>query len=732
MPLTEQEEFELLSLERERALSQGQEQGQPDVATAEQYLPTKERLTTGFRVNPEQYLEQQRQQRGLAPGTPLEPTPDSASFMANVLDIPSDLIDAVGPAFPAVGQFIGGAIGAAASTPTGGTAAPMSIAAGGVAGAAGGEIVRQAIGEFLNLEDAGITDRAKKVALEGAFGAVGEGVYLGGNALLNATKKGILKSGAKLLSQKGLEGFVKGFSKIVNNLDPEKFDFAMKAAKSGDNSIFQQSYASKDFSNKFLNDFFFGSDGNIMNQINKLSQFKGSREGIKQVYKDTLGVSDEAFDMASKHGKWLEFKGTSSNVIKSLKEVNSKIPKLFNEIGDELSVARLDLAKQAGSVDVSDMLSAVNKQLGDSLSQKGLLTVSGDGIYQINPSFSVTSTGRTQAKSFADIVTKFFKPTKPFSSQQENLLKKAIVEGDEETIKNITRGKYFTSNVDSTYKDFANKLRAFDVQISGKEFDAVGELSPDLTVYLRGLRDVSNKVAEKVGNVDVPILTKEFSTLADNASMLRNGSKVKDIGELETLMMKFTNPKTPVDALQARELNDFLKKRIDSKVFDNIKAFKAFNELKLKKDNIETSHALQKMVNVMRDAFGEQKSELLTFFEKNIDPFVPSKYKIALNAKRHTVAEALQKDSLSLLKARFLSSGLMIGGAVGGGLTGGTLGLATGMALQNPKVLQKLIRLSARAKNVNMPKNIPFPNIKREQAIGGTQLLKSLLSSGSF
>lgn len=706
-------------------------QGQRERARPEEFLTGGERVSTGFRVEPEKFLARRREELGLAPGTPLEPTPGTASFIENIRDIPLDVADMIGPAFPVLGQILGGIGGAVASTPTGGVAAPAAIAAGGVGGAAGGEIARQAVGEFFNLEDKGLGDRAKRVLMEGAFGALGEGIALGGNALLKTTKRGIIKAGEKLLSKGGIEKFAKHFSTITRKLDPEKFNFALKATRVGDDTIYKKEFAERAFSNKFVDNLLFGKSNNAMKQIKNLARKREAFVPIKELYKKYLGVSDEAVEMAIKHGSKLESIGTSKSILNSMKQINRKIPDMFDDVGKRLGKERNLLAKQAGQVDVSDLVSQVNKQLGDELAAKsGMLNIVGDGIYEINPSFAVTSQGRTQAKSFIDIITKFFgKQGTGISSAKEVALKKAIINGDEALIKKITRGKFFTSKVSSNFEDFIGKLKSFDVQISGKEFESLGKLSPELTVYLQGLRGITDTVADRVGNVSVKALNQEFKTLVKNASLLREGSKVKNVSQLEDVLFKYVKPSNITEEIESKQLHQFLKKNVGTDVFNNIKAYKAFKEFDGISTKFKTSAKKQSLVNIMENAFSPGNSEALTLLREFVDPVLSDTLKPGLNAMRHTTAKAIHDDSVSLLKARFLAAGLGIGGLFGG-FGGATAGLLGGISLQNPKLLQLLLRKAGKAPT-KAAIDFAVPQVKRGATIGGAQLLKTLLQKSN-
>ena len=724
-------------------MGQSQEQPSNDVATPDQYLNQKERFQTGFRVEPEKYLEDKRASMNLASGTKLEPTPQTASLMANIRDIPNDFLDMIGPMFPVVAQIGGGILAGLASIPTtGGTALPLAVAGGGVAGAITGEIGRQAVGKWMDLEDKGFSDRAKRVAIEGAFGAVGEGAAIGMNVALKATKRGIIKAGEKLLSRKGIEGFVKGFGKITRNFGPDEFQHALTSNRQGDDSVLKKAFASKDFGDNFTKELFFGEkivngkivkQGNVARQIRNLASKKGAKEPIKQLYKEYLGLSDETFNMAVKYGQSIDKFG-SKNVISEINKINSKIPAMFDDLGKKLGKARTNFASKVPGADVSQQLSAVNTQLADGLTNVGMLRQVAPGTYEIASDYAITGEGRTQSKSFIRYIDKFFSKTKDAGKTNMALLEKALISGDDDAVKAITRGKYFTPNIEMMFGDFAQSMKSLEAQISKKEFAQMGKLSPDLAGFIKGLRGVTESVADKHGDIAIKALNNEYRALAESADLLRSGSKVKNVQELSSVMSKYINPKDVIEEQTAKNLDTFLKTKVGSDVFEKIKGFKALNQLKGLETDLTKTKGRQSFVDMMKSGFSEGNSVKRDLIEKNIDPFLPKNLKISLTAKNHTTAIALQEDALSLLKARFLSSGIglpaMVGAGTGGfvgGYRGATAGLIGGMGLQNPKILQMLVKMAAKAP-ARQASTQAVKGLSRTPVVGGTQLLKGLLN----
>jgi hypothetical protein len=714
------------------AQQQGGEEQLRTQARPDEFLSLGERASTGFRLDPDKFLEERRAELGLAPGTALEPTPENASLLENLKDIPGDMVDMLGPAFPIIGQMVGGALaGKASIATTGGVAAPMAIAKGGIAGALAGETVRQAIGSYIHLEQKGMDERAKKLALEGAYGAAGETIFLAGNALMKATKKGIIKAGEQALSQKGIEGFTRGFSRIVNKMNPKSFEFSLKSTKAGDNSIYSKEMADFSFGEKFYKKLFFGADDNLPKQIQNLTKNPTAKSPIKEMYKEFTGLSDETLETAIRHGDNLEKIGTSKSVINSFNDISKNLNELFDETGKAVSKARFELSKKAGGVDVTDALSQVNKGLGDSLSDIGILNIVEDGVYSINPSFSTTATGRAQAKVFGDFITKMFGKTQGMTDNQMFALKKALIEGNEEVVKSITRGKFFTAKQGMKYSDFAKTLRSLDVQISGKEFDAVGKLSPELATYVKGLRSIDDVVAQQVGDTNMRFASNQYKELIESSSIIRQAAKEKDIAGLQSALAKYITPDVnDAIAIQTSDsLNNFLKTRVKSDIFENIKAFKAVNELRNIKTDFKVAAKEQSFINVMRDAFSEGRVADLSRLS-NIDQFLPDSLKPFLNSQRHTAALDLHKDATSLLGARFLASATggtaMLSGLGVNPAMAGTASLFGGIAAQNKKVLRNLIKASAKAPTKRFVDK-PVQGLNRTAVVGGSQLIRKLL-----
>lgn len=732
MPLTEQEEFELLSLEREKSMSQGQQQS--SIATPDQYLSSQERITGGFR-NPkelEMRREQQRAERGLVSGTPLEPT---GFNLENFMDLPMDIAELAGPAFPAIGQVIGNAIGALASTPTGGSAAPLAIAVGGVTGAGLGESMRQYIGEnILKFDQGPVGERAFRVGAEAAFGAAGEGLALGINSVIRATKYGIIKGLDKVIEKKGQEGIFRIYSKIVHNLKGNKIDYAIDSVRRGDMSVLSKELADPDFAMKFSERLFVGKDNNLIRQIYTLSHRPGAKEPIKELYKTFFNLSDETLDTIFKNGISLEKFNNETTVLSLAKQIESQLGKLFETTGSQLKVARQELAKSAKNVDIGDFLTQANQSLAEELTNVGFLIREGTDSFSINPKFAATPTGRSQAKMFGQMVSKFFK------TEKDDILVKQANAGDVNAIIKLAnrsgeRRVLFTPANPMKFGDFIDTLKNIDVQISGSEFESVGKLSPQLTTYLRSIRGITNAVDSQYGNGVVTTLNEAFRQLAENAEPLRQGTKIKDLAQIESALKKFANVKSG-DAVKetGQQLNDFLQKNIGLNFIDELKKYKAVKEVNEVMRTSKFATSKEKMKYMMKSALGDETNALFQGIERDIDPFLPKELKISLAAKRHVVAEALHKDATGLLKARFISGALGIptaiagatGGILGGkegAMIGGTAGLATGIALQNPAYLRALLYQLSK-KGLQQAPKIVTPQLPRGSGAILTQLIR--------
>jgi hypothetical protein len=670
----------------------------PDKATKDQYLSIGERFRGGFRRDEDltQVREQQRAERGLAPGTPLEPV---GFNLENLLDLPGDIADIIGKALPVLGATVGGLTAGAAALPTG-PGALLGVAKGGAVGGASGELLRQEIGrQAFGFDQGEILDRLGDIALEGAKGAGQEvgGVFLG--RALNATKLGMLKTADKLLKTKGLEGFTKGFGSIVTNVDKAKTNFALDAVKRGDRRVLEKMFADKNFASDFAKKLFVGADDDVAKQLYKLAHRKGSKDAVKSLYQRFFPeITDDVFDVMFKKGSSVSKYTNPATILDLGKKINSGMDDLFTQSGKQLNNARLDLVKKAGGVDVTQPLTSVNEMLAKGLKDIGFLIDEGAGNFSINPKFAVTGTGKNQAAMFGQLVTRFF------GTQGDDALVKAAQAGDVTALMKLAnkattgRTKLFNINNQMKFNKFVDTLKTLDVQISGSEFKGVGKLSPQLTEYLKGLRNIPVSVEQQIGGGQVGALTNAFRELAEGAAQLRNGTKIKNVGQIEKALTRFANAQPGTAAFEeATQLNSFLMKNLKVNFLDELKGFKAAQVAKKIQSPFGMERQINSLTSVMKNAFGEGPANTMINILDELDPFLPANLRVAEHARIHTVAEALHKDAASILRAKFLYNS--IGPAIAGGAIGGPAGAATGVAIglsaQQPGILRLLIKAAA-------------------------------------
>jgi hypothetical protein len=347
-----------------------------------------------------------------------------------------------------------------------------------------------------------------------------------------------------------------------------------------------------------------------------------------------------------------------------------------------------------------------------------LLIKEGDGLYSVNPKFDITSTGRGQAGIFGELVDRFFTkesgigPIKGAKTKGTFLLDdpKALIDLVNDAARGAKTGRKTIFNVKNDLKlgAFLDNLGSIDVQISGAEFKQLGKLSPELAGYLKGLRQVPLMIEQKMGGSKVATLTKAFNELADNASLLRQGSRIKDPVQIDAILRRLTKADpTPIISTQSTELNSFLQKNLGIDFMKDLKAYKAAQAVKDVQSPLgKTVAERQGLVNIMKNAFSEGNISFLDAV-KEVDHFLPTNLRIADHAYTHTVAEALHKNAASLLRGKFMQNALgarMLGGAVGG--AGGLLAF---MGLQNPGILRALIKASAKMSNMGVRKLVGLP-----------------------
>jgi len=736
-------------------MSQPQEQLRSE-ATPEERLTGKERLSTGFRTKPQEFLEQRREEVGLAPGTPLEPT---GFNVENLKDFPKDVLDAIGPAFPAVGQILGGLTGGAASIPTtGGTASPGAIAIGGIVGGGYAEALRQRVGDLLGFDQGTVGQRLSKVGGEAALSAVGEGASLTLNLAMKATKKGLVKAGTNLLNKHGIDKFNQMFGQFARNMKPAQIKAAQDILdKGGKNAraILNPEFGTDDAAMTFSRRVLFGREKEgIAAHIKRLTNL-GTPEAkaeIRQMFKQHLQLDDAVIDTLSRKGaevnKFAD-EGVLFNLGNKVKEViygntKSGTKGILNDIGNQLGKEKLKLAKKAGKDSIGQELSAANASIIGKLSQVGFLKpVSSGGQtigFEINEKYAITQTGKAQEKVFKPLIERLFKKE---VIGADDIVNKAIAGGAKgkelaNVLSSAKRKEFFTPVNDLSYGKFVGKLSNLDAQISGNEFKAIGELSPVLTGYLQGLRGVTKQVAERHNFKSVINLTDEFSKVSEITKPLRTG-------DMENFFRSISNKNALYGRLDSAHNIDKLLAKKGVNLFDTIDNFNAAQALKPFETNIAKGTATKSLVGDIDAVFSPAKGSRmdLSMLEKNVDKFMPKDMKIGEFALVHNLSKELDKSAISLLRARFLSNAIPIapalgaatGGLLGGGVGGSIMGLGGGMMLQDPRIFRSLLKLGQKSANEKLLTKITAQEGAKQLPAGagavGSQLLRQLISSSS-
>ena len=720
-------------------------------------LTGMERLSGGFR-RPEDLQARRASQRvalGLAEDAPLEPTPETTGFFENLKDLPADILDAVAPSFPAIGNLIGGLGAAAVATPeTLGAGTVPAYMAGAGAGAAVGEYARQFVGEqAFGFDQGTVGERAGKIALEGGLGAAFEGGGMAVNAAIKATKRGLITTANKLLSKKGIDGFVKVFGKLAPNVDYMQTQYAMDAMRHGDYSVMKEYIAKPDFARRFSKRLLFGKSGDLAENISQLARTKpGADVAIKSLFGEAGGIlklPDEVIDtIITKGAKGLQQFRDPKFILKFGQEISDTVNTSIDDIGSQLAKARLNLIQEAAGPGATVNLENLNGGLAQHLEQVGFLK-SVPGGFVINKDFAATSTGKQQAGIFSDLVDRFFKKIEKGSLTQAEIdaarkASQGVVGRNAlgDLLSTGTSGKetVYALNNSMHYSEFAKKLANIDVQISGNEFKSLGKLSPDLAVYLRGLRQFPKDIAEKVGNKSVPSLTTEFERLTEGLKPIREFAKNKDKVNMERFLMGLTS----TNASEARmAIGEGVDRELSKKginLLDSLKRFKASQVLKTYDDPLVRAGFEDQVIGTMKSVFKEGESSRVYALENSIDPYLPKGLQIIKNSRDHVVAGSLHKDAVSLLRARFLGNAAIqpiLGSAIGGGagaIIGGPVGaaigatsvIAGGIGLQNPTLFRALLRGASKA-GVEAIAQTPAKQIPQIGYLGAQQLLKGLL-----
>ena len=707
-------------------------------ASKDEYLSTEERLSTGFRAEPEKYLEQKRTELGLAPGTPLEP---SGFNLENILDLPNDMVDMVGPAFPALGQFFGNIAGATAGAvtapETGGTSLPALTAAGGIAGAAGGDYLRQALGHMLwGFED---PVSAGRIGSEAMFAGIGEAIppiykKTAGKLLSKAfekTKKGILKSSDKILSQKGADKFTRISGNLLLKINPEETQFAINALRKGDNRVMDSFTASDDFAKNFAKDLFFGKDGDTVKQIIRLSRNpKKNKDAIKILYNKFTGLSPETIDTIISNPETAKMLSSAVKspenfgklLLKARDEAALKLKaakqKEFNSFGKALNAA---LSKDGDKiVDFTD----VNNKLINTLIDRGVInpktksvaeayakTPVGKIIEDIFERFGKGSRSKsTLASTFTPKAsqtptTLYMGPMSDLPPHAQEMIRAQMAQKEMMASEKIaTQGKMIIPENElsfgrfkTSFKNAYNLWRDTKKQNNLKSFfkSTAPELAAPFAEYFDDL-------AFKLGSSSQQLAKAN----ARYKAFITRFRPIESISKNKIAFTEFLNSLTPdsVFTRGIKELDNLLPAHLRlSKTILTLNAMKELRNLA----NINTKNTVvDNFASFMGKAFDKNNVKIFDDISHYVDPYLPSAYKITNKAQTHSVAKSLHKSAVSLLRARWLTSGLGLSAMLSLFLPAQaalTATMAAGILLQNPALFRTMIRAVSQKYNIAEP-----------------------------
>lgn len=611
---------------------------------------------------------------------------------------------------------IGGDVAAGLLAPETAGSSLLGLAAFNAATSATGEAVRQLASRNISGEDLNAAELGGQAALGAASPYVGKVI----EKAFNGTKLALLNTLDKVASKDGVDGIVAMGNQLISNLDPKKTMTAIEKVRSGDTRILDNAYADEsNFSNELQNRLF-GEDGNIAKNIQKTysssdlgksaatNLYGGLLKALPEEDISTILQQGSSVNRMSKPGSLTSLGHDLANATDTLKEV----------AGKNVAASRRVLLHQAGNI-ATDISELNNSVLVPELTKSGLLqaVTASDGRvgYKINPQFDVTATGSSQKNLFSDLVDRFFKKE---TVSESNILERAG-KGDTKAIAELanmrqagsslsrkTQDLYFPQN-NMKFSDFYKKLQNIDVQISGNEFDRVGDLSPALASYLKGLRAKTNEVASQVGNKSVPLFNAKYSELADTLAPISRASKSKDGLALENYMKSIASGGSEKSLLNASEINSTLKQS-GVNFFDDINAWRASQSLAKLESPIVRSQIVKSLASTLENAYNENPNVgIYNTVKQAIDSALPKNRQFSDLAETHVLAKDLNKDTTNVFKAGFLSHGLQIGsvlgavtGGIGGAAFGGLGGTTAGLALQKPAIRKGLIKYAANNKSI--------------------------------
>jgi len=277
-----------------------------------------------------------------------------------------------------------------------------------------------------------------------------------------------------------------------------------------------------------------------------------------------------------------------------------------------------------------------------------------------------------------------------------------------------------------SFKKMAQELKAWSNQLSDSNFK--GKLSSIITEYKKGVNEITKKVAEQLGDISTVDLARTYSeTLDIMKPFMEYGTKVKDIGTIEnTLTNLYKISKNSGARIKTDTINDFIIKNFGTdfvSTMDRSGAKKEISDFILSggKDN-----TIKKIMQLTRDPYGPTNSITVSSLSNGIDTLLPKREGLSHLIRSTSAATSIYADTQQLFRGRLIgntiSSALGVGSFVAGGPFTGTAGIATGLALQRPEVLKRLIQGAAKVGG----KKFIAPTIK-QPVRGGSQILTQLM-----
>jgi hypothetical protein len=629
-------------------------------------LTSQERFSGGFR-SPEDLQtrrDTQRQALGVEEGTPLEPT---GFNMQNLLDMPNDVLDMVGPAFPALGQLFAGLGTAALTAPTGPGAVASGIAAGTV-GSGFGEAVRQEVGKQLfGFEQGSAKSRLGRVALESGIGATGE---IGGriiNTALGQTKRGIIKAAENMFKTQRIDKALQVLGKIAPDIDPEKTQFAINSLRQGDNRVLDKTFAEEAFALDHARKVLYGGkESSIVDHIHSLGK-SAQPESVSALMKEYASIPEEITTRLMKNSTPIAYKNPAT-INKLAEGVSSKLTSAKDFEMERFGKVLDSSMKKYGNRDVQ--LTDINARFIENAKKIGVLNLDGE----ITPEFSGTSIG----KVYQDFLEKFAsKGERDLTKLKGEQLAEAI--SGKRVTQYIPESQFKLSKLSNDWKRLKNSItrdvfQAFEPKVTfplAQYFDEVtGRMAKIAKMdiankrygnFMRLYRPIEEKTATKVG-------FNNFLMSLDDTNVLQNG---------------------------VREFEGLLPKK--SMTFSNdILNFNAVQKLLPFDQPVARSAIAERLASSMDNIFGTSSSQkgAQQLINRVIDPGLPKHLQIENLAKIHSVAKSLNRSAISLLRARFLAGGIGIGALLAGNPLAGVAGVGAGLILQDPRLFQQVLKRS--------------------------------------